>query len=228
LQYYTEMSCLLPIVNLGMTRKVYLNLNTSVIKVVEEITNHTDSLKVFNLVQHPTIGAPFLDENTIIDTEVDSGFSQNGNLPPASGDVFNWPEALVEGDSTDLRYLSTDHTWNSAVVTFILDEKEEYRWVTAVNPSLNLMLGYIWPASDYPWLNLWLRLKDKAPFARGLEFGSTGLHKTWPEVMEMEQIFGKKLYEEIGADDTIVKSYYTLYVLDPLRLQGGRIGKHRG
>ena len=97
--HYTEMSCLLPIVNLEMTRKIFLNTNTSVFKVVEEITNHTDSLKVFNLVQHPTIGAPFLDENTIVDTEVDSGFSQNGNLPPGS----------------DLRYLSTDHTWNSAV-----------------------------------------------------------------------------------------------------------------
>jgi len=219
-QYYMEISCLLPIVNLGMNRKIYLNDNTSVFKVVEEITNHTDSLKVFNLVQHPTIGAPFLDENTIVDTEVDSGFSQLGNLPPASEDVITWPQTVVDGDSTDLRYLSVDHSWKSAVVTFILDEKEEYRWVTAVNPTLNLMLGYIWPASDYPWLNLWLRLRNNSPFARGLEFGSTGLHQAWPELLEMEEIFGKKLYEEIGVNDTIIKTYYTFMSQIPSDYEG--------
>jgi len=207
--YFAEMSCLLPIVKLGLNRKIYLNSNSSVFKVIEEISNHTDSTKVVNLVQHPTIGAPFLDESTIVDTEVDSGFSQNGNLPPTPADVFTWPEAVVDGDSTDLRYLSGDYTWRGSVVSFILDEKEEYRWVTAVNPSLNLMVGYIWPTSDYPWLNLWSEIKSSVPFARGLEFGSTGLHQPWPELLEMDTIFGKKLYEEIDVDTTVLKSYYT-------------------
>jgi len=47
-QYYSELFCLLPVVN---------------------------------LVQHPTIGAPFLDESTIVDTDVDNDFSQAGPLP---------------------------------------------------------------------------------------------------------------------------------------------------
>ncbi len=206
--YFAEMSCILPIVKLGLNRKIYLNGNSSVFKVVEEISNHNDSAKVFNLVQHPTIGAPFLDETTIVDTQVDSGYSQSGNLPPLPADVITWPEAMVDGDSTDLRYLTGDHTWWQSVVSFILDEKEEFRWVTAVNPSLNLMVGYIWPTSDYPWLNLWLNLKSNAPFARGLEFGSTGLHQTWPEVLEMDTIFGKNLYEKLNVGDSIKKSYY--------------------
>jgi hypothetical protein len=163
---------------------------------------------VFNLVQHPTIGAPFLDESTIVDTEVDSGYSQNGNLPPTPADVISWPEAVVDGDSTDLRYLSGDYAWWGPVVSFILDGKEEYRWVTAVNASLNLMVGYVWPTSDYPWFNLWSEIKSSVPFARGLEFGSTGLHQPWPELLEMDTIFGKKLYEEIDVDTTVVKSYY--------------------
>lgn len=206
--YFAEMSCFLPIVKLGLNRKIYLNGNSSVFKVIEEISNHNDTTKVFNLVQHSTIGTPFLDETTIVDSRVDSGYSQAGNLPPTSTDVFTWPEAVVDGDTTDLRYLAADHSWSQSVVSFILDEKEEYRWVTAVNPSLNLMVGYIWPTSDYPWLNLWLRLQNHAPFARGLEFGSTGLHQTWPELLAMDTIFGKKLYEEIDVDETILKSYY--------------------
>jgi hypothetical protein len=206
--YYAEMSCTLPIIKLGLNRKIYLNQTSSVFKVVEEISNLNESPKVFNLVQHPTIGPPFLDETTIVDTRVDSGFSQAGNLPPGPADVFTWPEALVDGDSTDLRYLTPDHTWWQSVVSFILDDAREYGWVTAVNPTLNLMVGYIWPTSEYPWLNLWLMLQSNAPFARGLEFGSTGLHQPWPEVLEMDTIFGKQMYEEVGVDETVIKSYY--------------------
>jgi hypothetical protein len=207
--YYAEMSCTLPIVKLGLKREIYLSNNSSVFKVVEEITNHNDSAKFYNLVQHPTIGSPFLDETTIIDTKVDSGFSQAGNLPPTPAEIFTWPEALVDGDSTDLRYLSGDDNWWQSVVTFSVDEKDEYGWVTAVNPSLNLMIGYVWPTADYPWLNLWQSIKDSKPFARGLEFGSTGLHQSWPTILEIDTILGKKLYEEINVDDTITKLYYT-------------------
>ena len=207
--YYAEMSCNLPIVKLGLKREIYLSNNSSVFKVVEEITNHNDSSKVYNLVQHPTIGSPFLDEITIVDTKVDSGFSQAGNLPPTTADVFTWPEAVVDGDSTDLRYLSGDDSWWQSVVTFSVDEKKEFGWVTAVNPSLNLMIGYFWPTADYPWLNLWQSISNSKPFARGLEFGSTGLHQPWPTVLEIDTILGKKLYEEINVDDTITKSYYT-------------------
>ncbi len=206
--YFAEMSCSLPIVKLGMNRKIYLNETSPVIKVVEEISNLNVGPRVFNLVQHPTIGSPFLDETTIVDTRADSGYSQAGNLPPATADVFTWPEALVDGDVTDLRYLSGDHTWWQAVVSFILNENDQYGWVTAMNPSLHLMVGYIWPRAEYPWLNLWLNLKNNEPFARGLEFGSTGLHQPWPEVLEIDTIFGEKLYEEIDADEKITKSYY--------------------
>ena len=94
------------------------------------------------------------------------------------------------------------------MVTFSLDSNQEYGWVTAVNPSLHLLVGYTWTVADYPWLNLWLNLQNDKPFARGLEFGTTGLHRTWPEVLAMDTIFGKKLYEEIGVHDIIVKSYY--------------------
>ncbi len=206
--HFTEMSCFLPIVKLGMNRKIYLDANSSVFKVVEEIVNHNDAPKVFNLVQHPTIGAPFLDQTTIVDTKVDSGFSQAGTLPPTPEEVLKWPDAVVDGDSTDLRYLAGDHTWDAAVVSFTQDEDDQYGWVTAVNPSLNLMVGYLWDTSEYPWLNLWFNLRNNKPFARGLEFGSTGLHQPWPTVLEMDSILGKKLYEELDVDEKVTKSYY--------------------
>jgi hypothetical protein len=218
--YFAEISCFLPIVQLGLDRKIYLDEDSPVFRVEEEISNHGNTEKVFNLVQHATIGAPFLDETTILDTRVDSGFSQAGNLPPAPADLFTWPGAMVDGDSTDLRFLNGDHTWWQAVVTFALDEKTEYGWVTAANPSLHLLVGYMWPVSEYPWLNLWLRLQGSDPFARGLEFGSTGLHQPWPGILAIDTILGRKLYDKVGVGDTVVKTYYAFLSEIPSDFRG--------
>jgi hypothetical protein len=73
--FITEMSGSLPIVKLKMNRKVYLDKTAPVARIVEKITNQNSVEKVFNVVQHATLGQPFLDESTLVDTKVDSGFS---------------------------------------------------------------------------------------------------------------------------------------------------------
>jgi hypothetical protein len=216
----TEMSGYLPIVKMGIRRKIYLDGTSPVFLVQEELTNHNAGPKVYNLVQHPTIGTPFLGENTIVDTRVDSGYSQAGALPPEPEDVLHWPEDTVDGDWTDMRYLTSDHSWWGAVLSFPLDTVQSYSWVTAVNPDLQLMLGYLWPTEEYPWMNLWMNLKDEAPFARGLEFGTTGLHQAWPELLDMQEIFGRTLSEELEAGESSQKTYYAFLCRVPGDYQG--------
>jgi len=216
----SELSCLLPVVNLGMKRRLSLGTGSSVFTVSEEITNHNSGPKVFNVVQHPTLGRPFLDESTVVDTEVDSGYSQRGPLPPGPEDVIGWPVAAFEGDTADMRYLGADHELQSSVLSYKLNEAREYRWVSAVNPSLKLLVGYLWPSGDYPWLNLWQQKQDGKAFARGLEFGTTGLHKTWPEVLAMDSIFGKRLYHELEAGESLVLRYYAFMAAVPDNYRG--------
>jgi hypothetical protein len=216
----SELSCLLPVVNLGMRRNLSLGMGSSVFRVSEEITNHNSGPKVFNVVQHPTLGRPFLDESTVVDTEVDSGYSQRGPLPPGPDDVIGWPVAVFEGDTADMRYLGADHELQSSVLSYKLNEATDYRWVSAVNPSLKLLVGYLWPSGDYPWLNLWQQKKDGEAFARGLEFGTTGLHKTWPEVLDMDSIFGKRLYHELEAGESLVLRYYAFMAVVPDNYRG--------
>jgi hypothetical protein len=50
-------------------------------------------------------------------------------------------------------------------------------WVTTTTASKELLLGYLFSTTDYPWLNLWRHVQAGHPFARGLEFGTTGLHQ---------------------------------------------------
>ena len=41
------------------------------------------------------------------------------------------------------------------------------------------MIGYIWPVEDYPWLSLYRSVVDGKIAARGLEFGTSGLHQPY-------------------------------------------------
>lgn len=215
-----RMACTLPVVGLKITRNLFLGPHSSVFHVEEVIDNPTAGTKPVNLVQHPTIGRDFLDESTIVDTHVDSGFSQSGTLPPVPGEAYSWPHALLDGKAADLRYLSGEYSWWQEVLTFITDQQEEWSWVTAVNPARELLLGYLWPTADYRWLNLWFNITDNKPYARGLEFGTSGLHQPWPEVLAMDSIFNTPLYEELQPGASTSKRYYTFMARVPADYQG--------
>lgn len=208
--HFLEMSGLLPVVKLRLNRKIYLDKNAPVARVIETITNENNEIRDFNLVQHPTIGKPFLDETTIVDTKVDSGYSQKDveDSSPNSDQVLGWPQAFVDGKDRDLRYLIAESDYEQVVVSYILNKTDEYGWVTAINAELGMLIGYMWPIEEYPWLNLWLQVQNNEPFARGLEFGTTGLHQPWSKMYAQETIFGQPLWETIAVSDTVTKSYF--------------------
>ena len=120
-------------------------------------------------------------------------------MPNPEEPEVRWPKALQRnGTEVDLRYLADDPSPN--VVSFLIDE--EYGWVTASSPDTGLLLGYLWKASDYPWLNIWRHVKNGRPFARGLEFGTSGLHKPGHDLVAKGRIFDQALYRFIDADET--------------------------
>jgi hypothetical protein len=203
---YSEMSCQLPKVKLSLKRKIWLDKNAAVVKIVEGITNQNSAAKIFNLVQHVSIGPPFLDATTIVDTKVIRGFSQAGTIPPTDNDTIGWPNAELEGFQNDLRYL-TGAGPEHLVLSYTLDQNKEYGWVTAINAAKGLLIGYIWPLKESPWLNLWLSQWGHVPGARGLEFGTTGLHQPFDVIESIDSIFNQQLCEYIEPTETVSKSY---------------------
>ena len=86
--------------------------------------------------------------------------------------------------------------------SYVVDQ--ETGWTTAANPGKGLLIGYVWETDDYPWLNMWRHVEDGKPLARGLEFGTTGLHQPFPILAEKGRIFGRRLfrYLDSGASET--------------------------
>jgi hypothetical protein len=198
------MSAKLPLAGLSIRRTIKLSYPNWLFTVREDVRNERDLGRIFNMVQHATIAPPFLDENTIVSCNGVKGFAQGGTLPNPEEPLSEWPNALKkDGTVVDLRHLTDDPEPN--FVSYAIDEP--YGWVTAANPSKGWLIGYIWRTQDYPWVSLWRDVHDGKPAARGLEFGSTGLHQPFPILVKKGKIMDRQLFEYIDAGQTITKRY---------------------
>ena len=62
---------------LCVDRTVEMDQHSPVYAVKETITNINSLGRMYNIVQHPTLAAPFLDENTLVDCNAWYGFDQS-------------------------------------------------------------------------------------------------------------------------------------------------------
>jgi hypothetical protein len=211
------MSAHLPMANLDVARTAKLAEGSAVLTVSETVTNRNRLGKIYNMVQHPTIGPPFLDEQTIVDANARRGFMQSSPMPNPEEPSVWWPQALKDGAPVNMRFLTNDPMPN--VVSYVVEER--LGWTTASSPTSGLLLGYLWKTAEYPWFNAWRHVDGaNKPLARGLEFGTTGLHQPFAVLMEKGKIFGRRLaaYLEPGASET--RGYIAFLVKIPSDWRG--------
>jgi hypothetical protein len=199
-----EMTAHLPLAGLDVRRRIRFSADDAAFIVTEEVTNTNRLGCVFNMVQHPSIGPPFLDDGVLVDANARRGFVIAASRPDPERHAFEWPGARArDGRMIDMRRLRDDEDPN--VVAYVIDEP--HGWVTAANPARGLLIGYRWNAAEYPWFNAWRRSRGGAPEARGLEFGTTGLD--WPhgELVRHGPVFGRPVIAYLDAGQTVGKSF---------------------
>lgn len=214
----------LPIAGLEVRRTIGMAESAAVFVVSETVTNRNKLGRVYNLVQHATIGPPFLDENTLVDSNAGQGIMQSSPLPDPEKIPIRWPQALKDGRPVDLRRLTTDPDPN--VTSFTIDG--ETGWVTAANPSKQLLIGYIFKTAEYPWLNLWRHVRDGKPLARGLEFGTTGFHQPFPVLMRKPRIFGRPTFWYLDSGESATRTYAAFLLRTPADFGGVESVSHVG
>jgi hypothetical protein len=211
----TVLSASLPVAGLDVRRRA--TLSGAVLKVEETVTNRNKMGKIYNMVQHPTIGPPFLDERTLVDSNASRGFLQSSPMPTPEEPAVYWPQALQGGQPVNMRTLINDPMPN--VVSYVVDEPTG--WATASSPTHNLLLGYLWHTREYPWFNAWRHVDGaKKPLARGLEFGTTGLHQPFGVLIEKGTIFGRKLVSYLDAGESVTRTYLAFLAVTPAGWQG--------
>ena len=210
------MEATLPLAGLDLRRTVGLSESAAVFSVSETVTNRNKLGRVYNMVQHATIGPPFLDETTVVDSNAQRGFMQSGPLPNPERPEIRWPEAIKEGKRVDLRRLTTDPDPN--VTSFVIEG--DLGWVAATTASKELLIGYIFRTADYPWLNIWRHVQDGKPLARGLEFGTTGLHQPFPVLVSKPRILGRPTFVYLDAGESATRVYTAFLMKVPRDFAG--------
>ncbi|MBS1830320.1 MAG: hypothetical protein JST93_33770 [Acidobacteria bacterium] len=213
----TRMTTHLPIANMDVTRAAKVHPSQALLLVTESVTNRNKLGRPYNMVQHPTVGPPFLDETVVVDANARAGFMQGSPMPDPEHPTVYWPQALKDGQPVNLRTLINDPMPN--VVSYVVDD--ELGWVTAVNAAKGLLIGYIWRTKEYPWLNIWRHVDDSGrPMARGLEFGTTGLHQPFSVLVKKGKMFGRPVFDWLEPEQTHTRSYAVFLFKVPAGYRG--------
>ena len=218
----TAMNVELPLAQLFVSREVVLEAG-GVARVRETVTNRGPLGRLYNIVQHPTIAPPFLDEHTLVDSNATRGFCQDS--PTADLDEGSWPRMALPGGTqvVDLRHLEVDAQpgAKSDVTSFVFADGVDWGWVTASQPAQGLLLGSAWRTADYPWLNIWRFRDGTKRLARGLEFGTTGIHRPPAELLKQGgQRFGRPTFAYLEPDETVTREFLMFLVEIPADFAG--------
>lgn len=199
---------------IGVERIIKMDNNQATFQVTETISNIHTLGRMFNVVQHPTIAAPFLNGNTRIFCNADTGFNYEAFMEPEKMQS-KWPMGKY-GDNiiSDLSFSLDGYT---GVHSFIINREDEYGWLTAYSPRHQLLIGYLWKRDDYPWINIWCDYQSGVIRYRGLEFGTTGMHQPFPVMLKTGNlhIFGEPVFRYLDAGSTIKKNYRCFLLKTP-------------
>jgi hypothetical protein len=211
-----EMTADLPLAGLAVRRKIRMPDAAAQVLVEEEVTNRNRLGRIFNMVQHPTIGPPFLDARTTVDAGAGRGLMQSSPLPNPERPTVRWPNALHEGKRVDVRRLTDDP--NPNVVSY--EVTGALGWTTACAPEQQRLLGYVWSPADYPWFSAWRHVENGKPALRGLEFGTAGLHQPFTVLVAKGRIFDLPLYTYLDAGESVMRSYTMFLLRTPAHFAG--------
>ena len=217
-----SMNCRLEMAGLSVRRDLTLLADAAVVLVTEHVRNDRPLGRVYNMVQHPTLGTPFLHATTLVDSNATLGLSQDGPLPQSAAQANRWPHCRIGERTVNLRYykpLASGEPDND-VSSYIFDEQTRFGWVTAVTPGAGLLLGYLWDTSEYPWLNIWRAQARGIVAARGLEFGTTGLHRPYPDLVRRGRLLDRPLVSFIDAGESVARSYVMFLLAVPQNYAG--------
>lgn len=200
-----KMEVTAPLENWSVNRTVRLSENQACFVVEESFTNPEHFGRFTTIVQHATFGGDFLDNTTIVNSNAGAGFNQALIANSLSEFAYKWPEGYADSLRNPIDFRNSDQN-NGYVTTHIINDS--IGWATIASPHKKLLVGYVWKTKDYPWLHVWHGMKNETLWAKGIEFGTTGLGDTFTPEERMKTSFHRRYnYFFVDAGSVIEKSY---------------------
>ncbi|MDZ4802659.1 MAG: hypothetical protein SGI92_31240 [Bryobacteraceae bacterium] len=219
------LTALLPLVQERFTRSYELRPGENVVYVRSRLESLVAFDRTIAWAEHATIGSPFLERAV---TAVDQSGTQSRSRPYNaaqkgrrsldSGKDFTWPAApLASGSTVDLRTApisgaTMDHS------TTRQDTAQPNSWVTAVNPKMGRLIGWVWRTSDFPWLQNWQNYPEQGVLARGLEFSTQPWDVPRREAVALNPMMGNPTFRWLPAKAAIETTFVLFYTPVPRTL----------
>lgn len=214
----------LPKTQFRVERAVTIERGQRTIRVEEWVENLTAFDRPINWMQHATFGPPFVEPGkTVMDHsgtrgQVSQGRSGSNSLEPGS-DV-NWPKGVAAGGApTDLRVFQPREQAGTYYVVR-MDPAREQQFFTMFHPGFRMLIGYVFPAADNPWLADWQENKNNAPapwnrqvVARGIEFGSSPFDEGLRKSVQRGSFLGTPSYRWIGGRERL-RTEFTIVLME--------------
>jgi hypothetical protein len=222
----------LPKAQMKVSRTISIAPNSSALWITETVENQTAFDRPFGWQQHPTFGPPFLEKGvTFFDMPATKSmvypkeFSKGERLK--RGEEFEWPNApTAGGDTVDLREYPKGNK-NSDYTASVIDPSRKWAYVTALNTKKRVLVGYVWPRADWPWVGNWEEnhFRSGKPWlgkatARGMEFGTTPWPDSRKDMVKLGTLLETPTYRWIGAKEKQSIGYGAFIVSVPAGTTG--------
>ncbi len=194
----------LPLAQETLTRTLTMAPNEQVVLVESEIESEVAFDRVMLWAEHATIGAPFLSlGTTVVDQSAKRCRTKTYGDPGSSrfpqGRDFEWPKLEGHGD---LRRSPASPGFYEHIGC-LMDEGRDDAFLTAIATKENLLLGYLFPRADFPWVQHWMHYPEDGAYAWGLEFGTQPYDMTKAEILALSPMFGTPAFRWLPAKSRI-------------------------
>jgi hypothetical protein len=219
----------LPKTQFRVERTITLPADETVGYIDESVENMTMFSRPVQWVQHITFGPPFVELNkTFVDASVAktlvmsrTGRGRGGAAPPAMTEG-TWPESKdPQGQTVDQRVFSgRGGIW-------LLDKSKPKVWFTIYNPEYNVLLGYIFPSAQNPWVLDWQENMhttekpwDGKVVARGICIGDSPFAMGLQNAVNTGTTLGTPVFSWIQAREKRTETYAFFLAEVPLGYKG--------
>jgi hypothetical protein len=210
----------LPAAQLRFERR--LTLQDRAVRIHETVENLSACDRPIAWTQHVTLGPPFLEKgvtqfraSATRSKVYEQSFGAHDYLK--IGAEFDWPMApRSEGGMENLQALTVAPS-SCAYTSHLMDSAREHAFFVAFSPSHRLAFGYVWNASDFPWMGIWEENHSRtaAPWngrtlTRGMEFGVSPVPESRRAMIDRNSLFGVPGYRWIPARARLEAEYYAV------------------
>ncbi len=215
-----------------LTRTVRMTPNERVVLVETELESEVAFDRVILWAEHATLGAPFVAlGKTVVDQSAKrcrtKTYADPGSSRFPGGRDFEWPNLPGHGD---LR-VSPGRASVYEHIGCLMDDGREDEFITAVATEEDLLIGYLFPRQDFPWVQHWMHYPEDGAFAWGLEFGMQPYDMTKAEIVALSPMFDRPTFRWLPAKSKLSTRFLMFATKVPdgfdrvtdVRLEGGKL-----